>query len=294
LLNLGKTGDGRLAAWHLADEPFHGRLPLCHTACHPFTELGLAIAHYTTRRALLRALGLLSTAPIWAEAMLALAGRNVIVLGNSVVHGVGASSEATGCASVAALAIGGTVGGIGAWVGGSQNLSDSFDQLVAGPTPDLVVVHTATRDLPSPDDDFDAFSSKVGGAISATCSNVARLHDRWRDAAVVVLGPWFTAAGHPLDLGLAQALADRCGYLSLSPFWAPQYLNGAAGDHPNDAGHAAIGGAIARVAQPSLPMPTLTPTPTATPRPSCVSSGRSGTPVPTPLARRVLLPLVCR
>jgi lysophospholipase L1-like esterase len=186
--------------------------------------------------------------------------RRVVVLGNSILHGVGASSPNTAAAAVLAAGLEGRVDGVDAWVGSTSQLASALDTLLTDSPLDLVLVHTATRDVEEDPPAIAALHQRIVDRIGAA----------WH-APVLVLGPWGTDPSHPLDHALASALAGRAGYVSLAPIFAVEDLRVGGDDwHPNDRGHAAIAAALrsaldARGGLPPLPTPTVVPGPLVTP-----------------------------
>jgi hypothetical protein len=184
------------------------------------------------------------------------------VLGNSILHGVGASSPSRGCAALAAAAIGGGVVGTDAWVGAAGDLSDQIAGYLVGSAPDLVLVHTATRDAQL----VAAGAATIGDAVGATERDVDAIHRAWPTSVVVVMGPW-----GPYD-ELEGALSGSTWHGSLYVSIRPTYLMAANrlsdGSHPNDAGHASLAAAIVAAVPQLVPTPTFTPTPTPIPSPT--------------------------
>src|SRR5262249_48372095 len=140
-------------------------------------------------------------------------GPRVIVLGNSILHAVGATEPSKGCGAVLATILGGRIDGVDEWVGGGASLLTEIDGLLVGPAPGWVATHTATGEVDQP----------LADSVAQTAANLDRIAGRWR-APVVVVGPWGTEAGHPLDVALAHSLAGRAGYVSLaSVFATPEF-----------------------------------------------------------------------
>jgi hypothetical protein len=186
--------------------------------------------------------------------------RRMVVFGNSILHDVGASSHARGATTLVAAALGAEVTGRDDWVGGGGDLLNHMDEYLVGPVPDLVLIHTATRDVDAPIEDTVAVAQQIVGRISVA----------W-GAKVVVMGPWGTDVGHPLERALASGLAGRAGFVPVGGVFAVLEDHTGGDDwHPNDLGHDAIARLLIAAAsqqgvQPTEPLPT--PTPTALPRP---------------------------
>lgn len=198
--------------------------------------------------------------------------RRVVVFGNSILHGVGASSAEAGCANRVAAALGGRVDGAAQWVGSTSTLLGHLPGLLTGSSPALVLVHSTTRDRDDP----------VEPTVARTQAIVAQIRAAWT-AGVVVLGPWAAWDDHPLDLALAAGLAGRAPFVSLAPVWMVDELRSGGDEfHPNDRGHAEIARRIIPVSRAVIPTATATSTRTAT---ATATPTRTATPtmIPVPL-----------
>src|SRR5439155_5022335 len=94
-------------------------------------------------------------------------------------------------------------------VGGGEGLLAKLDGLLVGAAPDLVVIHTATHDVELP----------IMETLAQAQVTISRIAAAWR-TRVVVMGPWGTEPGHPLDRALARGLAGRAAYVSMAPIYA--------------------------------------------------------------------------
>ena len=192
-----------------------------------------------------------------------------MIFGNSILHGIGASTPANGCSALFAAAIGGSVTAYGNWVGTSFDLSANLGLYLVGTSPDVVLVHTATR---------DAETVSVADVVATTASNTARIAAAWPASKVLVLGPWGPASD--LNTALPGAMQGGAVYVPLVRIFMNEANRVPDGQdfagHPNDAGHAAIARTVLASLPPLPAQPTPTPVPTATPQTWPLPSLQSG------------------